>query len=96
MMKLCLPSTMWGPFCSVPPVGTITERVPARTRAATSVQVSSWTKTVSGPVVASSGAGMISWAAAAGARRRARAIRVRDIGAREGSYTSCGLIADAS
>ena len=77
---------MCGPFCSVPPVGTITERVPARTRAATSVQVSSWTNTVSGPVVASAGAGMISWAAAAGAMRREKRARKRDIGNLTGSY----------
>ena len=80
MMKLCFPSTMWEPFCSVPPVGTITERVPACTRAATSVQVSSWTNTVSGPVEASAGAGTVSWAGAAmGARRVAAKRRMSGI-----------------
>jgi hypothetical protein len=28
---LCLPSTMCGPFCSVPPIGTMIVVLPART-----------------------------------------------------------------
>src|SRR6188474_585193 len=45
---LCLPSAMWGPFCSVPPVGTMTVVLPAAMRSRTSSQVSCSRKTVSG------------------------------------------------
>jgi hypothetical protein len=48
MMNLCSPSTMCGPFCSVPAVPTITLVVPAATRSRTSAQVSSSISTVSG------------------------------------------------
>ena len=45
---LCLPIAMCGPFCSVPPVGTMIVVVPARIRSRTSVQVSSSRMTVAG------------------------------------------------
>ena len=48
MMNLCLPRTMWGPFCSVPAVATITVVVPSSMACLTSVQVSSSRKTVLG------------------------------------------------
>src|SRR6187402_773160 len=48
MTNLCSPSTMCGPFCSVPAVPTITVVWPAATRSRTSAQVSSSMKTVSG------------------------------------------------
>ena len=38
-IKLCLPMTICGPFCSVPPVGTMTVRWPCASRSRTSVQV---------------------------------------------------------
>src|SRR5262249_47329761 len=49
-----LPRTMWGPFCSVPPVGRMIVVLPDSMRSRTSVQVSSSRKTVSGgpPVAA--------------------------------------------
>src|SRR5262245_3001526 len=47
---------MCGPFCSVPPVGTISVVVPARTRSRTSVHVSSSSDTVSGTPAAASAA----------------------------------------
>ena len=56
---LCLPSTMCGPFCSVPPIGTMTVVFPARIWSRSSVQVSSSRNTVAGaaagtPVAAAS------------------------------------------
>src|SRR5581483_10166863 len=45
---LCFPSARCGPFCSVPPVGTMTVVVPVRTSSRTSVQVSRSSHTVSG------------------------------------------------
>src|SRR5262245_23699993 len=45
---LCLPSAMCGPFCSVPPVGTMIVVLPERTRSRTSVQVRSSRNTLSG------------------------------------------------
>ena len=45
---LCLPSTMCGPFCSVPPIGTMTVVFPARISLRSSVHVSSSTRTVEG------------------------------------------------
>src|SRR5688500_10751864 len=47
-MKLCLPSTMCGPFCSVPPVGKMIVVLPALIASRTSVHVSSSMNTVSG------------------------------------------------
>ena len=47
-MNLCLPSTMCGPFCSVPAVGMMTVVVPAAIASRTSVQVSSSRNIVSG------------------------------------------------
>ena len=44
---LCFPSTMWGPLCSVPPIGTSAVVFPARTSAASSGDVSSSMKTLS-------------------------------------------------
>ena len=65
MTNLCSPSTMCGPFCSVPAVPTITVVHPALTRSRVSAQVSSSRKTVSGGVppgpVAGASAGR--WAA---------------------------------
>ena len=48
MMNLCLPSTIWGPFCSVPAVATMTVVVPPSILSRTSVQVSSSSQIVSG------------------------------------------------
>ncbi len=45
---LCLPSTMCGPFCSVPPIGRMTVVLPAATWSRSSVQVRSSTNTVGG------------------------------------------------
>src|SRR5712692_6646814 len=45
---LCLPTAMCGPFCSVPPIGTMTVVPPACIRSRISVQVSSSRNTVSG------------------------------------------------
>src|SRR5262245_1154072 len=45
---LCLPSTMWGPFCSVPPVGMSTVVFPAAMASRTSTQVRFSRKTVLG------------------------------------------------
>src|SRR5688572_26553598 len=50
MTNLCSPSTMWGPFCSVPAVPIITVVVPAWTMSRTSAQVKSSRNTVSGAV----------------------------------------------
>src|SRR5438128_12013690 len=44
---LCLPSAMCEPFCSVPPIGTMTVVLPARIWSRNSVQVSSSRNTVS-------------------------------------------------
>src|SRR5437667_2570162 len=45
---LCLPSAMCGPFCSVPPIGTMIVVFPAWINARNSVHVSSSRKTASG------------------------------------------------
>src|SRR5215831_1237863 len=45
--KLCFPNAICGPFCSVPPIGTMSVVLPERTRSRNSVQVSSSRKTVS-------------------------------------------------
>src|SRR6266700_6299035 len=45
---LCLPIAIWGPFCSVPPVGMMMVVFPAAIRSRTSSQVSLSKKTVSG------------------------------------------------
>ena len=45
---LCLPSAMWGPFCSVPPIGTRIVVLPARMRAASSGEVRSSRSTDAG------------------------------------------------
>src|SRR5262245_60301923 len=45
---LCLPSAMWGPFCSVPPIGTRIVVFPDLMTSRSSVQVSSSSWTVSG------------------------------------------------
>src|SRR5450631_584691 len=42
---LCLPRTMWGPFCSVPPMGTMMVVLPAWVASRTSIHVSSSRKT---------------------------------------------------
>src|SRR5512134_322283 len=52
---LCLPSTMCGPFCSVPPMGTRTVVLPARIETASSGDVRSSRKTLAG-ACASAGA----------------------------------------
>ena len=54
---LCLPSVMYGPFCSVPPMGTSTVVAPSATRAASSGLVSDSISTggaADAPCVASS------------------------------------------
>src|SRR5262245_58861036 len=58
MTNLCSPSTMWGPFCSVPAVPMMTVVVPAFTMSRTSAHVRSSMNTVSGalPADAVSGA----------------------------------------
>ena len=45
---LCLPSAMCGPFCSVPPIGTMTVVLPAWISSRSSVQVSSSRNTLGG------------------------------------------------
>src|SRR5689334_20567527 len=49
---LCLPSAMCGPFCSVPPIGTITVVIPASIAARNSVHVKSSRNTLSGVLAA--------------------------------------------
>src|SRR5215472_13885201 len=53
--RLCLPNAMCGPFCSVPPIGTMIVVLPDLTRSRSSVQVSSSRNTEAG-----------AWAGAAG------------------------------
>ncbi len=55
---LCLPSTMCGPLCSVPPMGTSAVVLPARTSAASSGDVSSSMKTLSCACAAAANAAM--------------------------------------
>src|SRR5262245_16554561 len=67
MTNLCSPSTMCGPFCSVPAVPMMTVVVPLLTRSRASAQVSSSMNTVSGglPEGAVGGALAGRWAASA-------------------------------
>src|SRR5689334_19264607 len=57
MTNLCSPSTMCGPFCSVPAVPTMIVVVPALIRSRTSAHVSSSSSTVSGGLPAGAVAG---------------------------------------
>src|SRR5829696_6966572 len=81
MAKLGSPSTMCGPFCSVPAVPMIAVVVPAFTRSRTSAQVSSSRNTVSGglPLAAVAGAlaGRCADTVDAARRRRARSFFTR-------------------
>src|SRR5262245_19707431 len=66
MTNLCSPSTMCGPFCSVPAVPTMTVVVPALIRSRTSAHVNSSSHTVSGGLPEGEVAGALAgrWAAA--------------------------------
>src|SRR4051812_42866160 len=59
MTNLCSPSTMCGPFCSVPAVPTMIVVVPAAIMSRTSAQVSSSSMTVSGGFPAGAVAGAV-------------------------------------